>query len=224
MHFLFTDVSTNAKTGPLPVVMVSNHTCPSTCKMLGNGCYAESGPTAIHWSKLSSGQNPRALDLDQLTHRIRAMPRGQLWRYGTAGDLPPDHAAVRQLAAATAARPVIAYTHRRGDDWFAMLRSVAPQMHVNLSADSVDEADALAETGLSVVVVLRSDQTEGPYFTPAGRKIAVCPATKVNPKTGASLTTCARCKVCSKPRTGGVIIGFPAHGARRKVVDRRLNA
>lgn len=213
MRYLFTEVSSNAKTGPLPVVMAPKATCPSTCKMLDNGCYAQSGPSAIHWGKLAT--NPRGLDLTDLCGRLRGLPRGQLWRYGTAGDLPPDHASVRQLAAATAARPVIAYTHRRGEDWYQLLRDVAGQMHVNLSADDVHEADVLAETGLSVVVVLRSDQTEGPYYTPAGRKIAVCPAS-------AGRTTCARCKVCAKPRPGGVIIGFPSHGARRNVVNRRL--
>jgi hypothetical protein len=219
ISYLFTKQSQNAKTGPLPVVMASASSCPSTCKMLGNGCYAESGPTAIHWRKLPT--NDRALDLDGLCRAVKQLPRRQLWRYGTAGDLPSVPAELIQLDQANGGRPVIAYTHRRGADWYALLRTLT--MNVNLSADSVDEADELAATGLPVVVVLPSTATAGPYYTPAGRKIAVCPATQTKPD-GSPRTTCALCQVCSKPRNGGVIIGFPAHGARKNVVNRRLSS
>jgi hypothetical protein len=47
-----------------------------------------------------------------------------------------------------------------------------------------------------------------PRRTPAGRKIAICPATYSN-------ATCKSCGACAKPREA--VIGFPAHGAWRVV-------
>jgi hypothetical protein len=47
-----------------------------------------------------------------------------------------------------------------------------------------------------------------PWPTPAGRRIAVCPATY-------SSATCKTCGACAKLRGG--VIGFPAHGAWRQV-------
>jgi hypothetical protein len=47
-----------------------------------------------------------------------------------------------------------------------------------------------------------------PRFTPAGRRIAVCPATY-------SDATCKSCGACARSRDA--VIGFPAHGAWRQV-------
>src|SRR5271156_4762681 len=47
-----------------------------------------------------------------------------------------------------------------------------------------------------------------PRYTPAGRRIAVCPATY-------SDATCKTCGACARVRDA--VIGFPAHGAWRKV-------
>ena len=47
-----------------------------------------------------------------------------------------------------------------------------------------------------------------PRRTPAGQRIAICPATYSN-------ATCKSCGACAKPREA--VIGFPAHGAWRMV-------
>src|SRR6476659_7892973 len=47
-----------------------------------------------------------------------------------------------------------------------------------------------------------------PPYTPAGRRIAVCPATY-------SDATCKTCGACAQVRNA--VIGFPAHGAWRQV-------
>jgi len=47
-----------------------------------------------------------------------------------------------------------------------------------------------------------------PRHTPAGRRIAICPATYTN-------ATCKSCGACAEPRDA--VIGFPAHGAWRIV-------
>ena len=47
-----------------------------------------------------------------------------------------------------------------------------------------------------------------PRYTPAGRRIAICPATYTD-------ATCKSCGACARPRDA--VIGFPAHGGWRQV-------
>jgi hypothetical protein len=47
-----------------------------------------------------------------------------------------------------------------------------------------------------------------PVRTPAGRRIAICPATYTD-------ATCKSCGACAEPRAA--VIGFPAHGPWRMV-------
>ena len=87
MHtYHFTRVSSNAKTGPIPVTTTSAGSCPPTCSFKGNGCYAESGPLALHGRALTNGK--RGGTLAELCEKVAALPRHQLWRHNQAGDLP----------------------------------------------------------------------------------------------------------------------------------------
>ncbi|GJE78144.1 hypothetical protein ACFQWF_01515 [Methylorubrum suomiense] len=217
MRFLFVRSSTNTKIGPMPAVMASRDTCPSTCALRGAGCYAEHGPSAIHWNRVSSGDGGKtAVTFEQLLHLIRALPRKIRWRYGTAGDLPREDHQVLALASANQGREAIIFTHGRRYDLYRQARE--QQFHINVSADSPAQADAILDAApdMSVVTVLPHDTPHGKLRTPAGREIAVCPATF------AKGVSCATCNLCSRPRPRGVIVGFPAHGARRKVISRRL--
>ena len=90
MRYHFVEVSRNAKLGPIPVVTSTKQTCPTACPLMGAGCYAEHGPLAIHWKRVSEGQAGGSLT--ELCNRIRKMPKHQLWRYGQAGDLPGEGA------------------------------------------------------------------------------------------------------------------------------------
>jgi hypothetical protein len=221
MKFGFTRVSRNRKVGPLPVVTASKDTCPDTCPLIGAGCYAEGGPLALVWKKVS-------LSLEQLCGHIRKLPRTQMWRYGQAGDLPEDPKAMEKLIIANASRPVICYTHRR--DLEMVRGATARGFHVNVSADSLEEADEFAKQGVSVVVTLPSRYGRSkdesltdykirtksfPRRTASGVKVAVCPATYHE-------VTCADCGVCSTTRRNGTIVGFPAHGNRRSMLDKKL--
>lgn len=235
MYYHLTRVSANRKVGPIPVSTVSNVTCPDSCPLKANGCYAEGGPLNIHWRKVSKGL--RGGSFEAFLKLIRSLPRGQMWRHAQAGDLPGegdriDRDQMIQLASANQRRPVIAYSHKPPtEDNISILREAQELgFSVNLSADTLTEADELAKTGLPVVVILpqeyqkREDENQSDYharlhemkrITPAGRKIAVCPATYTE-------TNCAQCGACAKPsRT--TIIGFPAHGSRRSVVSTLVN-
>jgi hypothetical protein len=54
-----------------------------------------------------------------------------------------------------------------------------------------------------------------PRKTMSGVKIAICPASYHD-------VTCAECGACAGPRSNNTIIGFPAHGSRKAVIDQQF--
>lgn len=211
--------SANAKTGPIPVSTTTRATCPLDCAMR-DGCYAASGPLALHWSAVTAGA--RGTDWATFCGAIAALPDGQLWRHNQAGDLPGDGrtvdpAALGALVAANRGRRGFTYTHYRDSASLEWVRHAnAWGFTVNLSANNLADADTLADTGAGpVVCVLPSDATENAR-TPAGRRVVVCPATQRDD------VSCATCQLCQRQRD--VIVGFPAHGTKRRVIDIRLAA
>lgn len=206
----FTRISANEKTGPIPVTTTSSDSCPSTCSFReGGGCYAESGPLALHWRAVDDGR--RGTDLEGLVEHIAALPRGQLWRHNQAGDLPPsgdgriDTVALYRIAIANAGRRGFTYTHYRPivGNLAAIRQANALGFTINLSAESLGEADEYKALSLPVVVTLPAG-TDETVITPAGNTVVVCPATTGN-------TDCLNCGICQR-RDREAIIGFPAHG------------
>jgi hypothetical protein len=159
MNVHLTLVSSNAKTGPIPVSTSAATTCPEACPFKKSGCYADSGPLALHWSKVTSGQ--RGFDWSAFLGKIRSFPAGQLWRHNQAGDLPGvgdkvDAKALRELVNANTGKRGFTYTHKPlslGN--LSAIRSANKRgFVVNLSANSVSHADKLAKTGLPVAAVV----------------------------------------------------------------------
>jgi hypothetical protein len=221
MNVHLTMKSRNVKTGPIPVSTSTAATCPSACPFNhGNagGCYAASGPLALHWRKVTDGAAGGSYDV--FLAAVRAMPAGQLWRHNQAGDLAGagddlDTAALDELTAANVGRRGFTYTHkplRDAAERAAVARANAGGFTVNLSANDAAHADRLADLGIApVVVVMPRDATEN-AATPAGRKIVVCPATQRDD------VSCATCKLCARADRAA-IVGFPAHGALSKRAD-----
>jgi hypothetical protein len=209
--------SANAKTGPIPVSTTERDSCPTDCAMRA-GCYAASGPLALHWAAVSAGT--RGTSWGQFVQAIAALPEGQLWRHNQAGDLPQaggtiDAVKLGQLVQANQGRRGFTYTHHRDAASLAWVKHANYWgFTVNLSANDLSDADALADTGAGpVVVVLPSTQTQNTE-TPAGRKVVVCPATQRDD------VSCATCQLCQRQRS--TIVGFPAHGTRKRVIDIKL--
>lgn len=210
----FTRISRNAKTGPIPVTTTSEETCPEACALKRHGCYAESGPLALFWRKVT--ERVAGLAWESAMEQIAALPKGTLWRHNQAGDLPGsgnviDHKAMAELIAANKGKRGFTYTHK------PMLAHNAAQIRhanasgfaVNLSADNLAGADRLAALGIApVVVVLPAEQTTA-TVTPQGRKVAICPATI------SDSVTCADCGLCANINRKA-IIGFPAHGTSKR--------
>lgn len=220
MRVHLTRVSSNSKTGPIPVSTTSRDTCPDACPFKGAGCYAESGKLAIHWNKVNSGE--RGLPWQAFLDAVRHFPRGQLWRHNQAGDLPGqgdaiDSTQLCELVRANRGRRGFTYTHKplSLDNVQAIRLANERGFTINVSANSLEDADAKARYALPLVAVV-PESAPGKGETPGGRRYLVCPAQERED------VTCATCGLCQNADPRRPIIAFRAHGARRKTIEAML--
>lgn len=222
LTFHLTPKSSNAKTGPIPVSTSSRELCPVTCPFREKGCYAKGGPLAIHWAAVTAGN--RGDTWPVFLEKIAALPTAQLWRHNQAGDLYDPNSlvgqtALRALADANTGKRGFTYTHHHlvGAGAAAAIAATAAGFTVNQSTESLTAADAAVAAGLHAVVVVRSDETRATFRTPAGNRVAVCPAQR---RDG---VTCATCGLCQS-RDQSLVIAFKAHGSARRTVDAIVDA
>lgn len=207
--------SGNKKLGKIPAATVSPETCPPSCGFYGKGCYPEFGAMGHHWRNVEHN----GLDWEVFLGEVRALPKGQLWRYAVAGDLPGngedlDHERIEDLIEANVGRRGFTMTHKRLTPRFIALLRLArfAGFTVNLSADTLAEADEKAAYGVAPVVVVMPLDATGDVRTPAGRRVVMCPAETRG-------LTCKECQLCSVSNRKG-IVGFRAHGQMKKTVSR----
>ena len=235
--------SKNRKVGEIPVSTSSADTCPDDCPFKKNGCYADGGPLAMHWAKVTDRQ--RGDTFQVFLGKVSALPKGQLWRHNQAGDLPGsngklDADACVDLCLANAGKRGWTYTHYNvlDSDYNANVvkHMVMNGFVVNLSGNSLDHADKLADLDIAPVTTVlpieyertsaKGEWTEtlAEYkqridirnvTTPSGRKVTVCPATYMDD------VSCETCQLCARLRDA--IVGFPAHGNGKKKADAVAN-
>lgn len=215
----FTPSSKNRKHGGIPTSITSGATCPPSCGFFGAGCYAEFHLLRHWWAKAST----LGLLWRGFLKLVRELEPGTVWRHNEAGDLPGfgdelDVRALGSLVRANAGRRGFTFTHkplRSARERRAVRDAVRAGFVINLSADSLVDADRLADFAIApVAVALPSDSPTRGLRTPAGRPVAVCPAQTRE-------TTCADCQLCTRAERAGVV-GFLAHGQARRSVDQVL--
>jgi hypothetical protein len=233
----FTRVSANAKTGPIPTTMTEQKSCPDSCPFKsGKLCYPYFSPLGFMWESLDTngfypGSNRRSLtpiSWDELCRQVSKLPRGQIWRHNTAGDLPGegdviDTQKLSSLVNANKGKNGFTYTHKpvgyRGQALInarAIYAANRQGFRINLSADSLKEADELADLKIAPVVVVIPSDAPRKLYTPAGRLVIGCPAENKDAD-GNPRIQCDRCQLCSKERK--VVIGFHSHGKFQKKVN-----
>jgi ferredoxin len=224
LNFKLIRVSKNSKTGPIPVSITSEESCPDACPFKAlNVCYAKYGPLRLSWNRVNRIGDSFAGFLDQ----VRKLPKGTLWRHNQAGDLPGigdrlDCEALGELVKANKGRRGYTYTHKplNLESEREAIRSAnanANGFTVNLSGNDLSHADELADLGIGPVVTVLPSTVEGPIRiqTPKGRPVVVCPATY---REDVTCSTCGACAVANRKS----IIGFPAHGTAKRKYDRYL--
>jgi len=210
--------SSNKKTGPMPVSTSSVDTCPPSCILRAQGCYANSGPLSLLWRAVSEGR--KGADWDTFCSQVAELAEGQLWRHNQAGDLPGsggiiDGRRLAQLVEANTSRRGFTFTHypaahpNIGSIWAANQDGFC----INLSADCPDEADQMARLGIAPVATLVPAGTDRRAMTSEGRKIVVCPAQVFED------ATCLTCRLCAKVERK-LIVGFLPHGTQVRATER----
>jgi len=240
MHVTLNMASGNRKVGPIPVSTTEAGSCPSSCPLMspegagnakGGDCYAAFGPLGMHWRKI--GKDGRGIMWSLFCKAIKKLPKGQLWRHNQAGDLPKSHtdSADRDIVDAekcfelsNSSRGKRGWTYTHYDMSSPLNRAVVEEMNdvdgltVNLSADSLSEADQYYDLGIGpVCVTLPKDAPHRGNKTPNGLPVVVCPAQTQDDM------SCARCQLCEiKGRKS--IVGFLAHGTASKRLSSKLEA
>ena len=254
MKALFVAVSGNAKTGPIPATITERASCPSSCALYGNGCYAFYGALGHFWKGVSEGT--RGVSWDELCAKVAALPTRTLWRYAQAGDLPGagdavDAELLRQLVVANRGKRVIAFTHkpvlpntavaRRNKTIIAAANTAG--FTINLSANNPAEADALADLETAPVVTIvahdyarravrhRSKSRPDEWAETIAEwrdRIARLPR---RTHAGRRLAICpatytnATCKSCGAcAEPRDAVIAFPAHGGAWQMVEKATAA
>jgi len=222
MNFALTKISSNSKTGTIPVTVSNRGTCPPSCPLLKNGCYAEGYYTQLHWDKVTNGE--RGTNWDEFISAIKSLPKRILWRHNVSGDLVGandiiDAKALAQLVRANRNKSGFTYTHYPMDNdnnVQAVKRANDAGFTINLSANNINQADHYKALGVAPVVVVVAEDCEKVTFTPNMNKIIVCPAQT------SDKVTCSSCGLCQKTdRT--YIIGFRVHGTYTKKAKLSLS-
>ena len=226
--FQLTPKSSNRKTGPIATIRSSSNTCPKTCPFNnGGGCYAASGPEAIHWRKLDKSDKPEHQGWIGLADQFTAakLKPHTLLRVSTAGDLPHLPATgeilgnvVDLMRAIFEHHQCIPFTythHRQTEHNLAVVdRQNQAGFTVNLSCDSEEKAAFRHRRGFPSVVVVPADDKRDQWRDADGVKFLTCPA-----QTGEA--TCDSCRLCARAGRG-FVIAFRAHGNARKKISARL--
>lgn len=232
MRYNFIRQTSNKKTGLIPVIYSDRSTCPGSCPHKETSCYAETGHVKQQWEKTNKPLNvtqgsETGIALFRLIELIVSLPFYSLMRYGVAGDLPGngediDKESIKQIAKACQKRHLKAwlYTHKKCD--LSFLKKISnSNLVINVSCDTYDEVDRLSEHSLPLVLTVQSDAPKVSY-TPMGRRVILCPATQKDS------IQCVNCGGQSGPLCARTerdyVVGFPAHGARKRKVDERLKS
>jgi len=209
--------SGNKKVGRIPVSTSEQSTCPDSCKLKGSGCYAETGPLSWHWKKVPD----KGMGWEKFIHAIKALPDNQFWRHNQAGDLAGDGVNIdkqklEELVEANKGLKGFTYTHYKGEQNLDLVRQANDKgFTINLSADHISEVDELVAKGVAPVVVVMPEDFCGIEVTEGGNKVLACPASI------GVIKDCNTCRVCQITNRHSVI-GFPAHGVRKKQVFNNI--
>ena len=216
MNYQFVKQSSNKKIGAMPCTNSHRNTCPPSCPLIENGCYAHAGfHTRLNWDKLTRGE--RGDTWTALMNSISALPVNTLWRHNVSGDLPGDRdtiskSAVNDLVDANQGKRGFTYTHYPMDRHNSALIRKANKngFTINASANNLNQASQYHKRGLPTVTII-SENEHGAEWRKIERgdmSVIQCPAEYKK-------TDCKACKLCSHA-TRKTVVGFTVHGSQKQ--------
>ena len=225
--YRLTKKSSNKKTGPIAVSTTSKDSCPATCPLKGNGCYADSGPLRLHWEIVSAGDQhakPRGCTFEVFLSQIKSLAENSALRINQAGDLPHFNGSINrshvlELATVCGERSLKAwtYTHHNlndGDNKFTVLKANKLGLTVNVSAHSQQHAAYYHKQGLPAVCIVPKNE-ERTFWVYDDVSFIVCPA-----QTNKDMN-CDTCRLCANANRKSVV-AFRAHGNSARKVEQTI--
>ena len=205
----------NKKTGAMLLVRSPRATCPDSCGLKKEGCYAYNFPLVLHWAK----QDTTGVDFSTVLYAIRSLPRDSIWRLFEAGDFEPSpenpelisDSQVLSLLSANRGKKGFGYTHYPVLPNLEVLQLMnSSGLTINVSADTVEQAKLYFELGLPTVLVVAENHPKDSVVD--GMRVVVCP----NQSTVAK-PTCLQCQLCQVVDRD-YVIGFRAHGTKKRKI------
>lgn len=213
--------STNSKVGDVAATYAPiSQTCPASCPLRNNGCYAQSGNVGFKvrrtedYSSGLNGDTVAMLEGDEIADMARHSPLGHALRIHVSGDAITDHRA-SHMARGASVWPgrVWSYTHA----WRSVNRESWGRVSILASCESVADVVRANRKGYASALVVAHHPPDGRAFTtPEGIKVIPCPSQTRDVK-------CTDCRLCWDDKrllSQAACISFAAHGATKK---RTLN-
>ena len=201
------EISLNAKTGKVSATWAPQHTCPPSCPLKDNGCYAEHGRSGMHTRQLNQARfggdvataREEARAIDNLTGRRDL-------RVHVVGDCKTDATALIVSDAMTRheakhGRSAWTYTHAWKPDKEAVSPKSWGDANVLASCDTLDEVKEAKALGWATATVARENTPlfeslkGGRAITVEGHKLIPCPSETATYR-NAKPITCVECRLC----------------------------
>lgn len=224
--------SKNAKLGGISATYATiAGTCPSSCKLKNNGCYAGLSNAGIHSRRMDRQwaedmKSPYALarmeaNLIDAARASRAI-LGRPLRLHVSGDTRTRKAAAALANAAkrwhnAGGGPVYSYTHA----WKTVPRKFWGQISILASVEKAKEADRAFKEGYIPAIVVSEFPNGSKSFRMKGSDLNFIPCPSQSGD-----ATCNSCRLCMKDeklRKTKSAIAFAAHGVQKKKVLRVIS-
>lgn len=209
--------SKNAKVGDVAATYAPiAQTCPVSCPLRNNGCYAQSGNVGFkvrrteEYSDGMNGDTVATLEGDEIADMAPHAPPNHALRIHVSGDATSDYRAQQMARGASVWNgPVWSYTHA----WRDVARTSWGRVSILASCEQLSQVIAAAARGYAAALVVAHHPADGrAYRTSDGVKVIPCPS-----QTRGVL--CTDCRLCWDDQlllALNACIAFEAHGATKK--------
>lgn len=203
--------------------------CPLTCPLKDNGCYAQAGPLGIHVNRLDKevdGLSALQLARNEVkaideSYEGGAVPAGRDMRLHVSGDC-------RTVAGAKLINNAVSRWKKRGGGnvwgythcWDHVMKEVWSNVSMLASVDTVEEAVYARQNGYAPALVVAEHPSEKAYTLPGSDiKWIPCPA---QTREGVGCSDCRICMDTDRLYRDNYGIAFAAHGCKKNSIKRRL--
>ena len=209
-----TEISHNRKTGPVSATYAAQTTCPSTCPLRKNGCYAESKRTGLHTYRINKTTASALTLAKREADGIDKLSGLMDLRVHVVGDCKTD-AAAKLVSSASERfmkrkRPTLAWSYTHA--WKKVKRASWGKMSILASCHNIKEVKSAIKRGYATAMTVehmpaKAYKKDGLTFVPCLEQTRG--------------TTCVECRLCFKDEVllkKNLIVLFAIHTAPKKAM------